>query len=276
MKFIIIDDDVNITRMLENIINDSLLGDVVYICNDSLKAKDAILMHRPDIVLIDLLMADKDGISIVKEMSETNCSSKFVMISQVVSKTIISKAYDSGIEFFINKPINRKEVTIVLEKVIEKINLEKKFNMMKSVFNEGGVDKTSSIEDADRNIRLIFSKIGIIGEKGSDDIILICNYLMERNKTFDFKIKEVCEKLSDNPKSMEQRVRRAINKGLVNLANIGIEDYLNDTFTRYSSSLYDFESVKAEMDYIRGKRTTGGKISIRKFIDNIILLKEKE
>ncbi len=276
MKFIIIDDDVNITRMLENIINDSLLGDVAYICNNSLEAKDAILMHRPDIVLIDLLMPEKDGISIVKEMSDTKCYSKFVMISQVVSKSIISKAYDSGIEFFINKPINRKEVTIVLEKVIEKINLEKKFNMMKSVFNEDSSNDKDSIEDADRNIKLIFSKIGIIGEKGSEDILLICNYLISINKTFEFKIKDICEKLSDNPKAMEQRVRRAINKGLVNLANIGIEDYLNDTFTRYASSLYDFESVKAEMDYIRGKRSTGGKISIRKFIDNIILLKEKE
>ncbi len=73
---------------------------------------------------------------------------------------------------------------------------------------------------------------------------------------------------------MEQRIRRAINKGLVNLANLGIEDYMNENFIRFSSTLYDFENVKAEMDYIRGKRNGGGKISVRKFIDNLLLHKD--
>jgi two-component system response regulator YcbB len=71
---------------------------------------------------------------------------------------------------------------------------------------------------------------------------------------------------------MEQRLRRAINRGLINLANVGIEDYMNENFMRFSSTLYDFENVKAEMDFIRGKRDSGGKISVRKFIDNLILM----
>ncbi len=80
--------------------------------------------------------------------------------------------------------------------------------------------------------------------------------------------------LSDNPKAMEQRVRRAINKGLINIASVGIEDYMNENFIRYSNSLYDFENVKAEMDYIRGKRDSGGKISVKRFIENMLLVSE--
>ena len=36
-----------------------------------------------------------------------------------------------------------------------------------------------------------------------------------------------------------------------------------------------FEDVKAEMDYLRGKRTSGGKVSIKKFIDGLMLEAER-
>ena len=37
---------------------------------------------------------------------------------------------------------------------------------------------------------------------------------------------------------MEQRIRRAIAVGMSNLAHLGIEDFMNDTFTSYSSTLF--------------------------------------
>jgi two-component system response regulator YcbB len=147
------------------------------------------------------------------------------------------------------------------------------------MFNKGGKIANSKSPGEDRfeehikKIRLIFSKLGIVGEKGGEDLLKICAYMLENDlKTFDFRVRDICDELCDNPKAMEQRLRRAINRGLINMANLGIEDYMNEIFVRFSGTLYDFESVKAEMDYIRGKRKSGGKISVRKFIDNLILM----
>ena len=39
--------------------------------------------------------------------------------------------------------------------------------------------------------------------------------------------------------------------GMANLAHLGIEDFMNDTFAQYSSTLFNFEELRAEMDYIR-------------------------
>ena len=55
-----------------------------------------------------------------------------------------------------------------------------------------------------------------------------------------------------------------------NLANIGLEDNLNNTFIEYSNTLYDFESIKNEMEYLRGRIDKGGKINLKKFIENIM------
>jgi len=75
---------------------------------------------------------------------------------------------------------------------------------------------------------------------------------------------------------MEQRVRRAIAVGMANLAHMGIEDFMNETFTAYSGTLFPFEEIRAEMDHIRGKRKYGGKVSIKKFIDSLMLAADRE
>lgn len=284
MKFYIADDDLSIIHALEEIIEEENLGEVLGSSQDGETAyNDLILMH-PDIVLVDLLMPEKDGARLVQELSPELPDTHFIMISQVSTKSLIAKAYDAGIEFFISKPINRIEVLKVLQNIIEKIHMQRKFNMIETIFKTSAATgkpmafseiKDDHVDREIRKIKIIFSKLGIMGEKGGDDIIFICQEILRKGEqNTDISVRDFCEMLSDNPKAMEQRIRRAINRGLVNIANVGIEDYMNDVFIRFSSTLYDFENVKAEMDYIRGKRRDGGKINVRKFIENLLLHKD--
>jgi two-component system response regulator YcbB len=168
-----------------------------------------------------------------------------------------------------------------MEKIAEKINMEKIFSQISNVVVKkekfaARKDDEDPVTDIITSIRRVLNKLGILGEKGGEDILRICRYLVEnKGSVFDYKFKDICDKLTDdNPKAMEQRIRRAVNIGLNNLASMGIEDYINITFTRYSNSLYNFQDVKAQMDFIRGKRKSGGKINVKKFIDNLMANQE--
>jgi two-component system response regulator YcbB len=281
LRIYIVDDDISAIKVLENIIEDNDLGDVIGFSLGGEEAVDKILSKEPDIVLIDLLMPEKDGIEMVNDIRKQNETIKFIMISHVNTKNMISSAYKSGIEFFINKPINNIEVKIVMEKIAEKINMEKIFSQISNVVVKkekfaARKDDEDPVTDIITSIRRVLNKLGILGEKGGEDILRICRYLVEnKGSVFDYKFKDICDKLTDdNPKAMEQRIRRAVNIGLNNLASMGIEDYMNITFTRYSNSLYNFQDVKAQMDFIRGKRKSGGKINVKKFIDNLMANQE--
>ena len=87
---------------------------------------------------------------------------------------------------------------------------------------------------------------------------------------------EVSKKESDetgtlvNPNTIEQRIRRTIQKSLVNIAEFGIDDYYNPKFMEYSSLLFDFSQVKQEMNYTQGISKRRGTINIKKFIEGII------
>jgi len=275
MKIYIIEDDITVIRMLENIIEDNDLGTV---CGYALNGNDGISeipVLLPDIVLVDLLMPEKDGIAVIKELKNMKITSKFIMISQVSSKNMISKAYTEGVDFFISKPINIIEVTTIIKNVMEKINYKRTLENIKNLFSVD-VNTINNYENTNlvkiKKMQLILNKLGMSGDKGSKDIISICEYLINSKQNMsDININDICKKLSPNSKNMEQRIRRAVSKGLTNISNLGIEDYMNEVFILYSNSVYNFEDVKAEMDFIRGKSKSGGKINIKKFVDGLMI-----
>lgn len=295
-NFYIVDDDRSIRQILKNIICQYDLGDVVGEADHGVKAVQEIPILNPHIVLVDLLLPVMDGISIVAELKANSSKAYFIMISQVTAKEMISKAYTHGIEFFINKPINVIEVLSVINKVKEKMKMQEVIqsfekamqgiHMLKGLSTHGD----AAYSDKDK-IKKILSQLGIIGEAGSNDIVEILLMLMEtderdRNRILNQKMSELYNRLnlryvhqyeiSSNTAAIEQRIRRAINKALSNIANLGIEDYGNELFIRYSNTLFDFGEVRKQMDFIREKSTYGGKISVKKFLEGIFVILKNE
>ena len=279
MRILIVDDDDNIIRILEKIITDKELGTIVGKVNDGISALEDLKILKVDIMLVDLLMPGKDGISLIKEAKALYPDIQYIMISQVSSKDMISKAYQSGIEYYISKPINAIEVQTVIKKVEEKINMKKKLTQIQKLFSTEpkAVIKEEKSNSSIDCVKTVMQRIGIIGESGSQDIVDVVKYLIDTNQSMcNFTVKELCSLFNDNPKTMEQRIRRTATVGLINLANIGIEDYMNEIFTEYSNALYNFEQLKIEMDFIRGKSKKRGKVNMKKFIDGIVYYGKKE
>lgn len=280
MKFYLIDDDKTIINILKLIIRSRSLGEI---CGTSTHAPDALedLRHlSPDIVIADLLMPEMDGIRFVREARILLPHSAFIMLSQVSSKDMIAEAYESGVEFFIQKPVNSIEVETVIQKVTKSLTMQRTIHKMQSIFTDemqnspaGESPARESIsQDYLPNLKGILKRLGIIGDTGSKDIITLAGYLIEQHEEIgEITLNELCSRFTDSPKSMEQRIRRAANTGLINLAHLGLEDYSNDIFNEYANTLYNFEQVRKEMDYIRGKTERHGNVKIKNFLNALVV-----
>lgn len=293
LNIYIIDDDISIRHIIKNIIVTKQLGYVVGECDDGEQALQDLFILKPDIIIVDLLLPALDGIELVMKAKTLSQQMLFVMVSQVTAKDMIARAYDGGIEYFINKPINVNEVVSVMKKVIEKHRITQTLRHIESAFHifkdinsarEISGNSKSSCED---KVKLILSQLGILGESGSQDIIKILEILSNnrngtRNSLPRYKTSDIYRLLShhykeeklqeeSSEKAIEQRVRRAIAKALKNIASIGLEDFGDVVFSTYSNSIFDFSEVRTEMEYIKGKNKYRGKINVKKFLEGIIL-----
>lgn len=286
VTFYIVDDDKPVRKILGRIIADHDLGDVLGEAEDGAAAFGEIAALSPDIVLMDLLLPGVDGITLVDNLKGNCPRTCFVMLSQVADKDMVGKAYQAGVDFFINKPINMIEVVSVIGRVRERMTMR---NILQSLrVTIGGLDApappaTGKSEEARRRqIKGVLAKLGILGESGSADITDMCLAHLGRvsgtegpRKMSDLYAliakKYAGDGMRINAASVEQRVRRAIYKALNNTANLGLEDYANEFFVEFGSSFFDFTEVRHQMNYLRGNSEVQGKINVKKFIEGLVM-----
>lgn len=115
------------------IIQTKQLGEVCGIGYSTVDALDDLKYIKPDIIVVDLLMPDMDGISFVRQLSPELPDSAFIMLSQVSDKEMIAAAYESGVGFFVQKPINAIEVESVLTKVIRSLSMKRTLSGMQNL-----------------------------------------------------------------------------------------------------------------------------------------------
>lgn len=283
MRFYLIDDSPNIISILKIIIQERELGQVCGSAEHAADALEDLPILRPDIVVVDLLMPEMDGITFVKQAREIVPEAAYIMLSQVTSKDMVADAYSSGIEFFLHKPVNSIEVESVIRRVCQSVSMRKTLSQVHSLMQQVpqpaapasssppppaavGSNVISGVRQRAENL---LRCIGILGAAGGWDIIELVCYLAEHPEAKSLSVSVLCGKVG-NAKTVEQRIRRAASTGLVNLANLGLEDYNNEIFTEYSNTLYRFEQVRKEMNRISGKGGPHGKVQLNQFLSTLV------
>ncbi|MFC5652602.1 response regulator [Paenibacillus solisilvae] len=285
LTFGIVDDDAASILMLKSIIEKSWIGEVIVTAENGSEGERAVLESNPDVLLIDLLMPDQDGIETIKNLKQQGYNGKYVMISQIENKEMIGKAYQAGIEFYIQKPINRVEVQAVLSKVNEQWKISRYLNEMKDSMAKlsnlsTDLGNSPKKQTAREIIQPILRDMGIVGEIGSRDIVEIMEYLIHHTKAETLPpLKELYEVAAHahndtgkEGKAVEQRIRRTVMSAFSNLANIGLTDYSNPKFEHYAPLYFDFQDIRLKMKEMDGKlKPEKGKVNIKKFLQVLYL-----
>lgn len=275
MRYFIVDDDPGVRSMLMDIIEDEGLGDIAGEAEDGAHIHAELLeLHKVDVLLIDLLMPQRDGIQTVRAL-EGRFEGKIVMISQIESKNMIGEAYSLGIEYYITKPINRLEILSVLRLVSERLRMQQSIaDIQRTLQGLSGLNSTerAGAPVPDKTIttagHFLLSEMGMIGEAGSRDLLDMLEYL-EQVETDEHKLspytfpslKDIFQnvalrKLGEDAslaevnkeiKASEQRVRRAIFQTLSHVVSLGLTDYTHPKFENYASKFFDFTEIRKKM-----------------------------
>jgi two-component system, response regulator YcbB len=266
--------------MLAQIITEGGLGTVIGEAESGKKSLPLILSSQPDFVLIDFLMPELDGIETIEQLQNEGFRGQFIMISQVVNKEMVGEAYERGVEFFIHKPINRIEVSSILKKTAEQLQLKNSLLQIRdSLVNLGPNTTTKTRRNVKETVLSILNDMGIVGEAGSDDIVSMIEILMENGdynaqvpslrELYEAAAKKMDAKnLEKESKAIEQRIRRTIISAVNNLASLGSIDFTNPEFEYYAPRFFDFAEIRIRMKQIQENDDTPMKVkvNIKKFL----------
>mgnify|MGYP006292751747 CR=1 FL=1 len=117
-KILVVDDSETNLLLLRAVLEDA--GYEVELLNDSREAMEYIHHHKPDLVLLDLLMPGMDGFEFMNCLHEGELNGSFpvVVVTAYDSHTNMKKAKDLGAVDVINKPIEISSFLGRIEKIV--------------------------------------------------------------------------------------------------------------------------------------------------------------
>ncbi len=75
---------------------------------------------KPDLMLLDLAMPKKDGLTVIQEIMEMDPKAKIILITAAGDMKIIDKCLASGAKSYIAKPFEFKQVLKIIDETLKK------------------------------------------------------------------------------------------------------------------------------------------------------------
>ena len=109
-KVLVVDDDPEIVTFLSTLLE--LEGIESSVATSAAAALEQVQQTRPDLVLLDIAMPDRDGIDLCKELKSDPRTAEVpvFVVSARPGKDVVERALAAGAEEFIRKPFENAEL----------------------------------------------------------------------------------------------------------------------------------------------------------------------
>lgn len=109
---LVVDDEPSMRRYLQTVLElDSFR---VSTASNGIEAIEKVQAHKPDLVLLDVVMPGPDGLETLQRIRETRPATKVVMLSCVRDTRKVAQAMRLGAQDYLSKPVQKEEMDEVL------------------------------------------------------------------------------------------------------------------------------------------------------------------
>lgn len=133
-KILVIDDDINILEVIQMRLK--ALGYHVTIAKDSNEAKTALSTIAFNLIILDLRLAEEDGIKLMEEIIGCYPILPIIILTAHGSIESAVEAMKKGAYSYLTKPFNNEELSILIKNALEKQRLTQEIEHLRSKINE--------------------------------------------------------------------------------------------------------------------------------------------
>ena len=134
VSVLLIDDDIHVLRLMNSILE--VRGYQVIAAVDSKTALQKFYEHDPDIVLLDIMMPDVDGLDVCRRIREFS-DVPIIMVTAKVNKEDIVATLDAGADDYLAKPFSNSELIARIKALLRRT--KSRTEHQERVFRSGGL-----------------------------------------------------------------------------------------------------------------------------------------
>jgi two-component system chemotaxis response regulator CheY len=120
LRVLIVDDAIFMRKMISDILVENGM-EIVGEADTGAKAVEKYMELRPDLVTMDIIMPEMNGIDAVRKVMEFDSKARIVMCSALGQQALVQEAITAGAKDFLIKPFNAARVVEVIAKVFNQV-----------------------------------------------------------------------------------------------------------------------------------------------------------
>lgn len=97
-------------------LNDAQVGSVYYEAKDGKEAISQYVAHKPNVVVMDIIMPNVDGVKATQAIIKYDPNAKIIAISARENKETINDAIIGGAKDYVFKPFDSSEIVMTVSK----------------------------------------------------------------------------------------------------------------------------------------------------------------
>jgi len=134
-QVLLVEDDPNLGALLQEYLDAK--GFETKLATDGKKGFDAFCKQEFDLLLLDVMMPVKDGLTLAKEIRVTDKNVPIIFLTAKSMKEDTIEGFNSGADDYITKPFSMDELMARITAVLRRSNKQRVYNTDDVVFNIG-------------------------------------------------------------------------------------------------------------------------------------------
>lgn len=202
VKVLVVDDNEVLVNLIMKYFNGSKEIEIIGKASNGIEAIEALKTKDFDVMMLDLIMPNKDGIGVLDYMKENNIKKQIIMMSSYNQEDIIRQVSEYGVRYYALKPFDLDDIK---KKILQ--------------LNKSKTNKEKLIELSDKKIQIqvtdLLHELGIPSHIKGYQYIRTAILMVYDNPGFIGGItKELYPDISIRFNTSIQRVERAIRHAI--------------------------------------------------------------
>ena len=191
--------------------------------------------EQPDIILMDIILPEKDGFSVIEELKSAGISSKIIIITALSSDIFVQKAMSLGVDYYMLKPCDILLVEKRIKEILSPIAYDKPVDMEYRNVNIQSsphiVVNTGKNKHIEEKITNIFITVGIPAHiKGYQFLREAILMAIENPEIINSITKQLYPTIAVKFETTSSKVERAIRHAIEVAWNRGKIENINNVF----------------------------------------------